>query len=64
MEVTVNDTSHDSSEAIKIKNNSGFQLPKTGGIGTYIFTFGGLIIMLIALILAIKSKEKMSTDNK
>ena len=64
VEVTVNDTSHDSSEAIKIKNNSGFQLPKTGGIGTYIFTFGGLIIMLIALILAIKSKEKMSTDNK
>ena len=64
VEVTVNDTSHDSSEAIKIKNNSGFQLPKTGGIGTYIFTFGGLIIMLIALILAIKSKEKKSTDNK
>ena len=64
VEVTVNDTSHDSLEAIKIKNNSGFQLPKTGGIGTYIFTFGGLIIMLIALILAIKSKEKMSTDNK
>lgn len=64
VKVTVDDTSHDSLEAIKIKNNSGFQLPKTGGIGTYIFTFGGLIIMLIALILAIKSKEKKSTDNK
>lgn len=64
VEVTVNNASHNTAEAIKIKNNSGFQLPKTGGIGTYIFTFAGILIMLIAVIMAIKSKDKKASDNK
>jgi len=64
VEVTVNNASHNTVEAIKIKNNSGFQLPKTGGIGTYIFTFAGILIMLIAVIMAIKSKDKKASDNK
>lgn len=41
-----------------VKNTSGPNLPETGGIGTYIFTFGGLILMLAAVALLIYNKKK------
>lgn len=34
---------------LKVLNNAGFDLPVTGGMGTYIFTIGGAVILLAAL---------------
>lgn len=41
-----------------ITNNKGFNLPSTGGMGTYLFTIGGIIVMAGAVILLIASKKK------
>lgn len=38
-------------------NKKGFDLPTTGGIGTYIFTIGGLLIMAAAVLLLTKRKQ-------
>ena len=44
--------------ATTITNNKGFNLPSTGGMGTYLFTIGGIIVMAGAVILLIASKKK------
>lgn len=41
-----------------ITNNKGFNLPGTGGMGTYIFTIGGLVVMAGAVLLLVSSKKK------
>lgn len=41
-----------------IINNKGFNLPSTGGMGTYIFTIGGLVVMAGAVLLLVSSKKK------
>lgn len=41
-----------------ITNNKGFDLPGTGGMGTYIFTIGGLVVMAGAVLLLVSSKKK------
>lgn len=41
-----------------IINNKGFNLPGTGGMGTYIFTIGGLVVMAGAVLLLVSSKKK------
>ena len=41
-----------------ITNNKGFNLPSTGGKGTYIFTIGGLVVMAGAVLLLVSSKKK------
>lgn len=43
---------------VNIKNHSGFTLPGTGGMGTYIFTIGGLVVMAGAVLLLVSSKKK------
>lgn len=43
---------------IDVTNNKGFNLPSTGGMGTYIFTIGGLVVMAGAVLLIISSKKK------
>lgn len=43
---------------VKIENHSGFTLPGTGGMGTYIFTIGGLVVMAGAVLLLVSSKKK------
>ncbi|MSU81710.1 SpaH/EbpB family LPXTG-anchored major pilin [Anaerobutyricum soehngenii] len=43
---------------VEIKNHSGFTLPTTGGMGTYIFTIGGLVVMAGAVLLLVSSKKK------
>lgn len=41
-----------------VKNSKGFTLPTTGGIGTFVFTFAGIAMMVAAVILLITSKKK------
>ena len=45
---------------VGLENKSGFNLPATGGMGTYLFTIGGLVIMAGAVLLLITSKKKKS----
>lgn len=39
-------------------NKKGFELPSTGGMGTFVFTFVGIAMMAAAVILLITSKKK------
>lgn len=41
-----------------VQNDKGFNLPATGGMGTYIFTIAGLVIMAGAAFLLITSKKR------
>ena len=41
-----------------VQNDNGFNLPATGGMGTYIFTIAGLVIMAGAAFLLITSKKR------
>lgn len=45
---------------ITVTNNKGFTLPETGGMGTYLFTIGGIVIMAGAAfaLFAMKKKSK------
>ena len=39
-------------------NNKGFTLPSTGGMGTYLFTIGGIVIMAGAAFALIAMKKR------
>ncbi|MDO4307035.1 MAG: SpaH/EbpB family LPXTG-anchored major pilin [Eubacteriales bacterium] len=41
-----------------IKNNKGFELPSTGGMGTIIFTFGGIALALAGVMIIMASRKK------
>ena len=41
-----------------LENQKIYQLPEAGGPGTYVFTTGGFAIMMTALLLFIKKKQK------
>lgn len=43
---------------MEVVNNKGFNLPATGGMGTCLFTIGGLVIMAGAALLLIASKKR------
>lgn len=62
MRYTIDNTTTDFNESrlveTTITNNKGFNLPSTGGMGTYIFTIGGLVVMAGAVLLIISSKKK------
>lgn len=57
---TINITSASSlkSSEVKIYNRKGFNLPATGGMGTFVFTFAGISMMTAAVILLLTSKKK------
>ena len=42
----------------KVTNNKGFSLPETGGMGTYLFTIGGIVIMAGAAFALIAMKKR------
>lgn len=52
------DVAADGIIALDITNNKGFNLPSTGGMGTYLFTIAGLVIMAGAAFLLIASKRR------
>ena len=41
-----------------VDNKKGFSMPDTGGMGTYIYTIGGLVVMAGAVLLLVSSKKK------
>ena len=41
-----------------IGNKQGFNLPTTGGAGTWMFTIGGLVLMAGAVVVFISSRKK------
>lgn len=43
---------------VNIENNKGFTLPSTGGMGTYLFTIGGIVIMAGAAFALIAMKKR------
>lgn len=48
----------DGSVPVTVMNTKGFELPKTGSYGTWMFTVGGLAAMGAAVILFIRTKKK------
>ena len=44
--------------AFSVQNDKGFNLPSTGGMGTYLFTIAGLVIMAGAAFLLITSRKR------
>ncbi|MDO5147257.1 MAG: SpaH/EbpB family LPXTG-anchored major pilin [Eubacteriales bacterium] len=46
--LTTTNSGTDALFGITIQNHKGFTLPETGGMGTYLFTIGGLVIMACA----------------
>lgn len=50
----------DGTATITVANSQGFTLPKTGGMGTYLFTIGGVAIMLAAAGVFFVSRRKSS----
>ena len=55
------DTSTDTID-ITVVNTKGFDLPETGGMGTIIFTVGGIAIMLGAALLLIRANKKSKAN--
>lgn len=53
-----NNVGEDGVISLDITNNKGFNLPATGGMGTYLFTIGGLVIMAGAALLLIAFKKR------
>lgn len=49
--------------AATIENASGSTLPSTGGVGTKIFTYGGILLMLAAAV-ALVTRRKISREGK
>lgn len=48
----------DGIELVEIVNKTGFELPSTGGVGTVVFTFVGVSMMVAAVILFFTSRKK------
>lgn len=45
---------------LTVINNPGFDLPKTGGYGTWMFTIGGILLLGTAAFIAVKSRKHKS----
>ena len=58
VEVTIGANTHLTENAVTVKNSAEFRLPETGGIGTAIFTFGGIGIIGAAALILLGGKKK------
>ena len=43
---------------LTVVNNPGFDLPKTGGYGTWMFTIGGVVLLGAAAFIVVKSRKR------
>lgn len=51
-------TTDDGKVTFTVENKKGFVLPTTGGMGTYLFTIGGALLILAAVVLILRSRKK------
>lgn len=58
IELTVSETSHQAVNAVRVENVSGAVLPETGGIGTMVFIFPGMLLVAAAAVLLLQKKRK------
>ena len=42
---------------LKVQNEKLYELPKTGGTGTFVYTISGTLLMLAAALILYKKKE-------
>ena len=57
--VIVTATSHmEADDVLVIENNKTFQLPFTGGVGTMLFTIGGIALVAVGGMLFMKGRRK------
>lgn len=61
--VTINANSHIEENVIVIENISGTVLPETGGIGTEIYTFTGIALLAVGVVLLLKKRRSHSSAN-
>lgn len=57
---TITKTSYEDTSKMTVQNNSGLEIPQTGGIGTVIFTLAGIALMGVAVFLFRKKKATQS----
>lgn len=50
--------------ALNVKNTKGFKLPTTGGVGTVLFTAGGIVIMGAAILLLFVLRRKKAVSDR
>lgn len=50
--------------ALEVKNTKGFELPTTGGMGTVLFTAGGIVIMGAAILLLFVLRRKKAVSDR
>ncbi len=58
IEITIDASSHTEENVITVKNYSGVVLPTTGGMGTALYTVGGIILMGSACLLCYLNKRR------
>ncbi len=47
---------------LTVVNNPGFDLPKTGGYGTWMFTIGGVALLSVAAFIVIRSRKQHKSE--
>lgn len=47
---------------LTVINNPGFDLPKTGGYGTWMFTIGGILLLGTAAFIVIRSRKQHKSE--
>ena len=57
-ELTSDTTTLPRTAVADIVNNKGFSLPSTGGMGTYLFTVGGIVIMAAAALVLVAMRKR------
>lgn len=58
----ITQTSYETSETMSVENRSGLEIPKTGGIGTVIFTIVGIALMGVAAMMFRRKKEASKSE--
>ena len=47
---------------LTVVNNPGFDLPKTGGYGTWMFTVGGCMLLGVAAFIVVRGRKHNRND--
>ena len=56
--ITISETSHLDENVMTVENISGAILPETGGIGTEVFAFSGMLLMAVSLLMLLDRKRR------